>query len=242
MRFPAALLPAAALATVVALGCASAPHGSAPAAGHFEFFGAAVPDNSDVDPWYPKVAEWQGRMRQDKPEPLMYTRRSLANAENTGWLRLEMGAWREQERRDLAKRIIDWTQHQARKHYKFDPSTDPVFDHWPTVSELLINNGDDCDGVDLIAYQLMREFGFPADQMYRAVVRRNRDHANHMVTLWFESPDDPWVLDATGAMTFSMRHFSELPGWTPTKVFNDEKQFLASQRGAAPAASAVAGH
>ena len=26
-------------------------------------------------------------------------------------------------------------------------TTDPVFDHWPTVGELLINNGDDCDGI-----------------------------------------------------------------------------------------------
>lgn len=230
------------LLLVLALGCATGPRGGASGGKHFYFFAPAVADNDDVDPWYPKVVEWQGRVAQDKPEPLMVTHRSLANAENTGWLRLEMGAWREQERRALAKRILDWTQHQARRHYKLDLSNDPVFDHWPTVSELLVDNGGACDAVDLIAYQLMREFGFPADHVYRVIVRRDRDRANHMVTLWFETPDDPWVLDATGAMTFSMRHFSELPGWTPTKVFNDEKQFLAVDQAAAPAAPAVAGH
>ena len=230
------------LLVAIALGCATGPHGGSSGGKSFYFFAPAVSGNDDVDPWYPKVVEWQGRVAKDKPEPLMYTRRSLANAENSGWLRLEMGAWREQERRELAKRILDWTQHQARKHYKLDLSNDPVFDHWPTVGELLVDNGGDCDGVDLIAYQLMREFGFPADHLYRAVVRRDRDRANHMVTLWFETADDPWVLDATGAMTFSMRHFSELPGWTPTKVFNDDKQFLAVERGAAPAAPSVAGH
>ncbi len=61
--------------------------------------------------------------------------------------------------------------------------------------------------------------------VYRAIVRRDRDRANHMVTLWFEDADDPWVLDATGAMTMKMRRFSELPGWTPTKMFNELEQF-----------------
>ncbi|HTY16855.1 MAG TPA: hypothetical protein VMH82_03915 [Myxococcota bacterium] len=230
------------LLLALALGCATGSHGGASAGKHYDFFAAPVANNDDVDPWYPKVVEWQGRAQKDKPEPLLVTHRSLANAENTGWLRLEMGAWREEERRALAKRILDWTQHQARKHYKLDLTNDPVFDHWPTVGELLVDNGGDCDAVDLIAYQLMREFGFPADHLYRAIVRRDRDRANHMVTLWFETGDDPWVLDATGAMTFSMRHFSELPGWTPTKVFNEDKQFLAVERSAPPREPAVAGH
>ena len=46
-----------------------------------------------------------------------------------------------------------------------------------------------------------------------------------MVTLWFEDPHDPWVLDATGAMTFQMRRFSEIKGWTPRKVFNETEQY-----------------
>jgi predicted transglutaminase-like cysteine proteinase len=117
----------------------------------------------------------------------------------------------------------------ARRYYRWDPaSQDPNFDHWPTVGGLLSTNGDDCDGLDLIAFQMLREFGFPSDRVFRAIVRRNRDQANHMVTLWFEDRGDPWVLDATGAVTFSMVRFSQLEGWTPTKVFNDRSQYLAT--------------
>ncbi len=75
----------------------------------------------------------------------------------------------------------------------------------------------------------MREFGFPPDQLFRAIVRRDRDGANHMVTLWFEDRDDPWVIDATGAVTGSVRRFSDLPGWTPTKVFNEREQYTPKQ-------------
>ena len=40
------------------------------------------------------------------------------------------------------------------------------------------------------------------------------------------------MLDATGAVTFEMRHFSELEGWTPTKMFNERTQYTASAGGA----------
>ena len=74
-------------------------------------------------------------------------------------------------------------------------------------------------------HKLMREFGFPPDQLFRAIVRRDRDRANHMVTLWFEDRDDPWVIDAIGAVTSKVRRFSDLSGWTPTKVFNEREQY-----------------
>ena len=46
-----------------------------------------------------------------------------------------------------------------------------------------------------------------------------------MVTLWFETPDDPWVIDPTGAMTRGMPRLSEVPGWAPLKVFDDSREF-----------------
>ena len=79
---------------------------------------------------------------------------------------------------------------------------------------------------------MLREFGFPKDRVFRAILRRNRDQANHMVTLWFEDARDPWILDATGAVTFQMRRFSQLEGWTPTKIFNERAQYLANEIGA----------
>jgi hypothetical protein len=229
------------LASLVALtlfaGCASTGSTHPRDARHFDFFGAAVPDDDKTDPWYPKVVEWQGRM-QKEGNRLPPSDRSLRAAEQTGKLLDSMDAYRDEQRVELAKRVTDWSQHMARRYYKWDPGdNDPHFDHWPTVGELLSTNGDDCDGLDLIAYQMLREFGFPSDRVFRAVVQRDRDKANHMVTLWFQDPKDPWVLDATGAITFTMRHFSELEGWTPTKVFNEHTQYLAIQN---PRPAAVA--
>src|SRR5262249_37861845 len=153
---------------------------------------------------------------------------SLRAADQTGKLLNEMDSYRDEQRVELAKRVADWSQHMARRYYKWDPGdNDPHWDHWPTVGELLSTNGDDGDRLDLIAYQMVGAFGFPGGRVFRAVVRRDRDQADHMVTLWFQDPKDPWVLDATGAITFAMRHFSELEGWTPTKVFNENGQFLA---------------
>ncbi len=40
------------------------------------------------------------------------------------------------------------------------------------------------------------------------------------------------MIDATGAVTFEMRPFSELEGWTPTKVFNERIQYKAVATGA----------
>jgi hypothetical protein len=220
-------LAVAAVSLVLAVGCAGTS-GPSRGAARFDFFSPSMPDDDVADPWFPKVAEWQGRM-QAEGKRLPPSERSLRGAMQSGKLLEAMGAYRDEQRRVIAKQVTDWSQRVARRYYKWDPaSNDPVYDHWPTVGQLLANNGDDCDGLDLIAFQMLREFGFPQDRLFRAIVRRNRDQANHMVTLWFEDQSDPWVLDATGAVTFSMRRFSELEGWTPTKIFNDRAQYLAT--------------
>ncbi|MCL4686037.1 hypothetical protein KJ059_14945 [Myxococcota bacterium] len=209
------------------LGCASTP--SSRGLHQFDYF-SEIGLGGEDDAWYPKVVEWQSRARREGTR-LPSTERSLRSAEFSGQLQNSMSAFRNSERRELARRITDWSQRIARSHYRFDPGSNAAeYDRWPTVGELLANNGDDCDGLDLIAYQLLREFGFPPDQLFRAVVRRNRDQANHMVTLWFEDPEDPWILDATGAVSVKFRRVSELEGWTPTKVFNERQQFTVSKR------------
>jgi len=213
---------ALALVLVVSLtaGCAGIPRYPRPDY-TFGFFGE-VP--SDRDFWHDKVADWQVRQRTDlaamAAEPAAYPSRR-----RSGLLSIKQAQWEQRERRELAKRIFLWTQEEARAHYRFDPITDVAGDPWPTSKNLFDTNGDDCDGLDLIAYELMRSFGFPADELYRAVIRRDRDGGNHMVTLWFEDPEDPWVMDATGAMSRRLRRFSEFLGWTPTKVFNEYAQF-----------------
>jgi hypothetical protein len=57
-----------------------------------------------------------------------------------------------------------------------------------------------------------------------------------MVTLWFENPEDPWVIDPTGAMTTGMPRMSEVPGWVPLKVFSEDEDFSVERQHFARAA------
>jgi hypothetical protein len=59
----------------------------------------------------------------------------------------------------------------------------------------------------------------------RAIVVRPEDGQHHMVTLWFESAEDPYVIDPTGAMTPGMPRLSEVPGWVPLKLFTKSAEF-----------------
>ncbi len=225
------------LATV--LGCATTGSGGASS---FHFFAEARPD---ADPWYKKVAAWQRRARRDVAENRFEAVARAAVSDpsrgplaRSGLLVNKFGAFEIRERRALARRVNEWAQVQARVHYRWDRDEQPQNDHWPTWEGLLARNGDDCDGLDLIAYHMLLSFGFPRDEIYRAIIRRERDRANHMVTLWFEDRDDPWVIDTTGAMSIKMRKFSGLPGWRPTKVFNETEQFAVEKRATRPYALA----
>ena len=76
-----------------------------------------------------------------------------------------------------------------------------------------------------VGLELDQELGFNPATVYRAVVYRTTDLQHHMVTLWFEDPSDPWVLDPTGAMTDSMVKMSEADNWVALKVFSQNEQF-----------------
>lgn len=177
------------------------------------------------DFWVTKVADWQRREQRDRPNTALADVATQLAKPKSALLRVQMGQWETGERLAMAKRITLWTQAVARRHYRFDPPTDAASDPWPTTKDLLDRNGDDCDGLDLIAYELLLQFGFSRDELYRAIVKRNRDGANHMVTLWFDRTDDPLVIDATGAVSLRLLRFSELIGWTPTALFNEREQY-----------------
>lgn len=216
---------AIALAFALGLGCASLS--TAPSESGYRFFTRPEPER---DPWYEKVAKWQQREREDLPGATLSDAAAVRKAgPHSGLLRVKMGRWETRQRLALAKRLAEWAQSESRRHYRFDPITSQADDPWPTTKDLLETNGDDCDGLDLIAYKLMREFGFPPEELFRAILRRDRDRANHMVTLWFDNRDDPWVIDSIGAVTRTVRRFSDLPGWTPTKVFNEREQYTPTQ-------------
>jgi predicted transglutaminase-like cysteine proteinase len=193
-----------------------------PAAVHIAFFSPAAPD----DPWSPKIAGWQQRERAAEVDL------ATAPAEVSGagapvpaqtqpTLREKFAAFRRAQQRQQAREVAAWIQENARNHYR----PDGAFDHWATLEETLASGGDDCDGLELLAFNLLRELGFPQDEVFRAIVHRASDGQHHMVTLWFEDPDDPWVIDPTGAMTQGMPRLSEVAGWAPLKVFDDAREF-----------------
>lgn len=136
-------------------------------------------------------------------------------------LRQKYTDFRQERRRALARDLSVWIQGQALIHYK----SDGTLDHWATLEETLRGNGDDCDGLELLVYDALLSLGFERDEVFRAVIYRPEDLQHHMVTLWFEDPLDPWVIDPTGAMTDRMQHMSELTGWVPLKVFGLYREF-----------------
>jgi hypothetical protein len=224
------LLGLFALATVLSVGpgCATT-HRFASSSGALRFFEPPTLD----DPWTPQIQSWQARERALPNVELLKPAAAVSNPASagdgrpaprvgpSGDLRGEYFAFRAEHKRTAARELAAWIQSTSKQHYIPDG---PV-DHWATLSETLARNGDDCDGLELLAYHYLRDLGFRADEVYRAIVFRPSDKQHHMVTLWFENPNDPWVIDPTGAMTQGMPHLSEIPGWVPLKVFSETEEF-----------------
>ena len=220
-RSRAARLGALVCALALGQGCASA----LPAGVAWNYF--ATPHGDD--PWMRKIGQWQERERWKRSDAAEPAQAAVAGASEipsaaarpSGDLRSEYDAFRAAQRRTFARDLATWIQWKAQDHYIPDG---PV-DHWATLAETLDGNGDDCDGLELLVYNLLREFGFAEDEVYRAIVVLPSDGQHHMVTLWFEGRSDPWVIDPTGAMTTGMPRMSEVPGWQPLKVFSGTERF-----------------
>ena len=204
----------AALGLLAVGGCVS-PVPAAPPA--YRYFAKPAPD----DAWSPKIRGWQQRERVAADLPAVAAQPLRVDPTEVGELRSKYQAFRAERKRVLARDLADWVQTQARDHYV----PDGPLDHWATLEETFRTNGDDCDGLELLAYHFLLEIGFGEDEVFRAIVVRPSDDQHHMVTLWFEDPNDPWVIDPTGAMTSGMPRMSELPGWVPIKVFSESRDF-----------------
>ncbi len=201
-----------------------------------DYFQRPQPD----DVWSPKIAGWQRRERFDAGllaplesgpavESAGYSaanERLPADQADEGGLRAKYFDFRAGRRRALAAEVASWIQSEAKQHYR----EDGAIDHWATLEETLARGGDDCDGLELLAFHALRDLGFSASEVYRAIVVRPSDGQHHMVTLWFEDPEDPWVIDPTGAMTLGMPHMSDLPEWTPLKVFSESIEYTVRDR------------
>jgi hypothetical protein len=213
------------LVLVLGLGCATpVVHREG-----YDYFATPRPD----DPWSRKIERWQQRERFDRGDDRLRVPAAVAEpaaaeagaappgaASMPEQLQEKYASFRAERRREMAREIAAWIQAQARDHYV----PDGPIDRWATTAETLRQNGDDCDGLELLTYHLLRDLGF-GEEVFRAIVYRRTDGQHHMVTLWFENPRDPWVIDPTGAMTSGMPRMSEVPGWVPLKVFSEDRDF-----------------
>ena len=204
------------LALSVGFGCAGITHRTT-----YQYFEKPAPH----DAWSRKIERWQAREEADHPRDDLPTK-PVAGAgadsrvsEMASDLREKYDAFRQDQKRDLARGVAEWIQEQSREHYVVDG---PI-DHWATFQETFRNNGDDCDGLELLVFHMLQDLGFSDDEVFRAIVFRRNDGQHHMVTLWFEDANDPWVIDPTGAMTSGMPRMSEVPGWVPLKVFSEDE-------------------
>jgi len=195
-------------------GCRTVP----PVDGPLSYFTPPAPD----DPWSRKIRGWQQRELSPPagPAPVAAQPPRLDPKEH-GSLRDNYNEFLAARKREVARELATWVQQQSRDHYIPDG---PV-DHWATFEETMQNNGDDCDGLELLAFHFLHELGFREDEVYRAIVMRPADGQHHMVTFWFETRDDPWVIDPTGAMTTGMPKMSQVAGWKALKVFSDKREF-----------------
>ena len=163
------------------------------------------------DGWNEKIQEWQSRST-------ITPAAQIETSENTD---SEFSGFRSERRRQMARNLVTWTQRQSQQHF----TNDDAADHWATLEETLRRGQEDCDGLELLIYNGLQELGFAPSSVYRAVVYRTSDLQHHMVTLWFEDPQDPWVLDPTGAMTNTMVKMSDVPNWMALKVFSQTNQY-----------------
>ena len=216
------------MALLASGGCATPSFEQAPA-GLYDYF--ASPDPGDA--WSRKIRGWQDRERESTvgasgaiDAVTEIESHPDLDPGRIGVLRDKYDAFRRERRRSLAADVAAWIQDEARAHYMPDG---PV-DHWATLRETLESNGDDCDGLELLTFNFLLELGFPEEEVFRAIVVRRSDGQHHMVTLWFENPEDPWVIDPTGAMTSGMPLMSDVPEWVPLKLFTAQSDFTVQDR------------
>ena len=181
------------------------------------------------DAWSAKIGAWQRRERADygpvsspgEPAGGGKVTDAARRVDPSGGLRGKYFVYRAERKRQMALSLAKWIQAQAQEHY----FPDGPIDHWATLEETLEQDGDDCDGLELLTFHALRDLGFSAHEVFRAIVYRPLDGQHHMVTLWFEDQGDPWVIDPTGAMTLGMPRMSALPSWIPIKVFSETTEY-----------------
>ncbi len=185
------------------------------------------------DAWSEAVELWQERSGADVGAARDAARGATLRAAKPPTLAIAYLDFERERRRAFAREVTEWIQTQSDSHF----ISDGAVDRWGTLEEVLETNGDDCDGLALLSYHLLREFGFGEGELYQAIVYKAEDAQYHMVTLWFEDGDDPWVIDPTAAMTEEMVRMSSIEGWRPLKLFSEDEEYTV-RRSRRPAVAA----
>ncbi len=205
-----------------AVGCASVQ--PAPTQ-RYELFAPVT----DGDLWAAPIRLWQARNRYEQAmdAEVLPPQTPLAAA---------YAEFQTQLRYQLVLDTVNWVQTSSGLYYRPDSG----WDEWPTLAAVHRNGGDDCDGMELLTFELLRRLGFGPGEIYRAVVR-DASGVHHMVTLWFsdESPGDPYVLDPTGEVTRRVVPLSAARGWTPVALFDETSEFRVVPFGSDHASSAT---
>ena len=205
-------------------------------ASHYRYF---EPPH-EYDPWSGKISHWQWRAREgargtgpasvlsdtkNTETPAVSSARSNGEP-NEANLRSKYQNFHMEKKRAFARDLAIWVQDQSKVHYV----PDGQIDHWATLEETLANAGDDCDGLELLTSNLLHEFGFEDGKVFRSIILNESSQRYHMVTLWFEYPDDPWMIDPTGVVAPGMPKMSEMTDWIPLKIFNQTQEFTVVKR------------
>ncbi len=186
----------------------------------------------EADPWKAPILDWQHRVRARQGAAGSNPHETAVSASRpsqpeatteTAALAEAYHAFQHRERKRLVREVSAWIQEQAKEHFVPDPGVDI----WPTPEEVLATGGDDCDGLAFLTHRLLLEMGVSEEELFLAIVRRERDGLHHMVGLWFGDGEDPWIIDPTGAMTTDFVRMSGVGGWKPLAVFTETAHYRA---------------
>jgi hypothetical protein len=192
-----------------------------------------APHDSSADaptdnPWSRKIQNWQVRHQSD-PTPRDPRLVGLSD------LSRSYAEFVQRVRHEVVADAVSWVQEMSREHYRPDGDQDD----WATLGEVMTSGADDCDGLDLLTFVLLRRLGFASDEIFRAIVVERSTGQHHMVTLWFDRADrrDPLILDPTGVVTAMPVRLSQVPTWTPIELFDEQEHFEVAPQDASDVAA-----
>jgi hypothetical protein len=210
----------------LALACASP---IAPSPPPLDLFAPPAPD----DMFTPLIRLWQASERYEAGRAAALAPQPSAEFAH------EVQAFGQAQKLRAARETLRWIQGRSALRYRPDTGGD----QWPTLSEMLARGVDDCDGLELVAFHVLRTLGFGEGELYRAVLRSSDAAQYHMVTLWFDAapPSDPYVIDPTGWIARDLVRLSSLQSWRALRLFDEDQEFTALEAADAVLPAEVAG-